>query len=378
VVDVLVGGAGPAAWAVASACARLGLRTALVAPRPSAPWPATYGLWADEVALLPAGTRHVRARARVHAGGERWLARDYAVLDNESLRAGLAHPEVEVRAGRLEDRCAGAKVVVDATGSHQPAHGDRSPADLRRRGPSPGPRPVSHSARLAEQTAFGVLVPAEVAAPLVGPGEAVFMDWRQPAAGPATFLYAIPLPDGRVLLEETALAARPGLGLADLRARLLTRLAGHGIDPGDAPVDRVRFPLERPRPRPHVIPFGAAGGLVHPATGYSVADSLRLAPAVAAAIHRAGPARARRAALRVLWSPAARAVYRLRRAGLGTLLAIPPESTAEFFALFFGLPPHRQRAFLSQRENLAGTVMAMATMFRHASPPLRRAMAVRR
>lgn len=355
-IDVLVGGAGPAGWAVASACARRGLRTALVAPRPTAPWQATYGLWADEVSVLPAGSRFTTARTRVHANGERWLSRRYAVLDNDSVRAGLAHPDVAVHAGRLADWRTSAKVVIDATGAHRPA-GDR---------------------RTAAQTAYGLVVTAEVAAPLVGPGEAVFMDWRRPCPGPATFLYAIPLPDGRFLLEETSLAARRGLGMAELRARLLTRLAGHGIDPGDAPADRVRIPLEHPDPRPHVIPFGAAAGLVHPATGYSVADSLRLAPAVAAAIHEAGPAGARRAAARVLWSPAARAVYRLRRAGLGTLLALPPDRTAEFFALFFGLPPRLQRAFLSEREHLTGTAAAMATLFGRAGPRLRRAMAFRR
>ncbi|GAB3442797.1 lycopene cyclase family protein [Actinophytocola sediminis] len=359
-IDVLVGGAGPAGLAVASACARLGLRTELVAPRPSAPWPAIYGMWADEVSVLPAGARYATARARVHAGGERWLPREYAVLDNESVRAGLVHPEVAVHTGRLADRIGDAAVVIDATGAHRPGDG-------RRR---------------AEQTAYGVVVAAEVAAPLLGPGAAVFMDWRQPAPGPATFLYAIPLPDGRVLLEETSLAARPGLGMAELRARLRARLARHGIDPGDAPVDRVRLPLARPAPRPHVIPFGAAAGLVHPATGYSVADSLRLAPAVASAVasglQLAGAAGARRAVPRVLWSPAARAVYRLRRAGLGTLLALPPDRTAEFFALFFALPAHQQRAFLSEREQLAGTVAAMATMFGRASPAVRRAMVLHR
>jgi lycopene beta-cyclase len=360
VIDVLVGGAGPAGLAMASACARLGLRTTLVAPRPSAPWPATYGLWADEAPLLPDGARHTTARARVHADGERWLTRGYAVLDNESVREGLTHPAVAVHEGRLEDWPDGAKVVIDATGARRPADGTSTQA----------------TRRSAEQTAFGVVVDAEVAAPLVRPGEAVFMDWRQPCAGPATFLYAIPRPDGRVLLEETSLAHRPGLGLSELRTRLLTRLIASGVDPGDAPVDRVRFPLERPAPRPGVIPFGAAAGLVHPATGYSLADSLRLAPAVASAIHRAGPAGARRAATRVLWSPAARAVYRLRRAGLGTLLALPADRTAEFFALFFALPPRLQRAFLTEREHLAGVVAAMATMFANASPPLRRTMAL--
>lgn len=353
-IDVLVGGAGPAGRAIASACAAQGLATALVAPRPDAPWPATYGLLAHETALLPPTARYTTATAHVHAGGARRLAWDYAVLDNDSVRAALTHPEVTVLDGRLADRLGTARVVIDATGAHRPGRA------------------------AVEQTAYGVVVPARTAAALVGPGQAVFMDWRQPAPGPPTFLYAIPRPDGQVLLEETSLASRPGLGLADLRERLLTRLAAHGIDPGDAPVDRVRFPLERPAVRTGVIPFGAAAGLVHPATGYSVADSLRLAPVLARAIRLAGPARAGRAAGRVLWPPAARAVYRLRRAGLGTLLALPADRTAEFFGLFFGLPPRLQLAFLGGRDDLAGNVAAMATMFARASPRLRRAMALRR
>ncbi len=99
-IDVLVVGAGPAGWALADACARLGLRTSLVAPRPDALWRPTYGMWLDETAALPLGARWVTARARVQAGGSRWLARSYAVLDNESVRSALTHPEVSVVEGR--------------------------------------------------------------------------------------------------------------------------------------------------------------------------------------------------------------------------------------------------------------------------------------
>lgn len=401
--EVVVAGAGPAGWAVARACAVRGLRTALVAPRPAAPWSATYGMWLDEARRLPPGAGYVAARARVVAGGSRWLDREYAVLDNASVRAALAHPAVQVRAGRLTGGAVeltgggtvSAAVVIDATGAR--AHGG------------------------VEQTAFGLRVPAEVAAPLVGPGEAVFMDWRRPRPGPPTFLYAVPLPEGRVLLEETSLARRPGLPFAELRERLLTRLATHGIDPGDAELERVRIPLDlgpppartpasrahawcpaptRSRGAPlmpvyrvggtgpgvarglwttsgrewHVVPFGAAAGLVHPATGYGVADALRLAPLVADAIAAGGASAARR----VVWSARARAVHRLRRAGLRTLLALGPDRTEGFFELFFDLPAHQQRAFLSGREDLTGTAAAMAGLFRAAPWGLRRVLAFRR
>jgi lycopene beta-cyclase len=406
-------------------------------------------MWVDEAALLPAGAGYVVARARVVGARSRWLAREYAVLDNVSVRAALAHPEVSVLAGRLVDGTVqladggtiDAPAVIDATGAaragapeppdgrdgglasddaagSRPTGGRRGgPARGRDRSPAGGGGVAGRRPGWVEQTAFGVLVPAEVAAPLVGPGEAVFMDWRQPLPGPATFLYAVPLPDGRVLLEETSLARRPGLPFADLRERLLARLATHGIDPGDAEVERVRFPVDpgppaktrgsrapagcpaptRSRGAPlmpvyrsaptepgvarglwttsgrewRVVPFGAAAGIGHPATGYSVADSLRLAPLVADALVEGGPPAARRA----VWSGRARAVHRLRRAGLHALLALGPAQTQEFFDLFFGLPADQQRAYLSGREDLAGTVAAMAGLFRAAPWSLRRVLA---
>jgi lycopene beta-cyclase len=352
-VDVLVAGAGPAGWAAAAACARLGLDTALVAPNPHARWPATYGMWTDQCALLPAGSWWVSAPVRVFAVSERELPRHYAVLDNESVRAALADQRVDSISDRLVEVVSGprgctvtlasgqvraAAVVIDATGAR------------RSRGQ-------------AEQTAFGVTVPNHA---LDG---ATFMDWR-PAPGfdSSTFLYAVPLPDGRTLLEETSLGGRPGPGMAELRARLTAR----GL-PVDATVERVRIPLDIPVPkaRPGVITFGAAAALVHPATGYSVADTFRLAPRLAEAIRaelRRDPAAAGR---RVLWPPAARAVHLLRRRGLAVLLALPPCRLPEFFELFFGLPAELQQSYLHGREDVRGTAEAMAMIFSRADRTLR-------
>jgi lycopene beta-cyclase len=192
------------------------------------------------------------------------------------------------------------------------------------------------------------------------------MDWRQPPGfgEPATFLYAVPLPDGRVLLEETCLARRPGLGFGELKERLHARLG-----PLDGPVERVRFPVDVP-PRGHgAIPFGAAAGFVHPATGFSLADTFRLAPVVASHV-RVGP----RAVRRVLWPAQSKLVYRLRRRGLSTLLSLTAAEHEEFFDLFFALPERHQHAYLSGRADLVGTVAAMTAMFRAAPTHLRRKM----
>ncbi len=140
-------------------------------------------------------------------------------------------------------------------------------------------------------------------------------------------------------------------------------------------VERVRFAVDVPvvgGRRPGVVAFGVAAGMMHPATGYSVGETLATAPAVAAAIaadlHR-DPARAAHAAI---WSPAARTVRRLREWGLRALLALPPDRVPEFFDTFFALPPEPQRAYLSGRDDLRGTAAAMSAVFGAAPWGLRR------
>ena len=224
----------------------------------------------------------------------------------------------------------------------------------------------------AEQTAYGVVVDAATAAPFVGPGEALVMDWRPDHGEPGwpTFLYAVPLGGDAVLLEETSLARRPGLPLPVLRRRLHARLAHHGVTaPSDARVERVRFPVDRPRhATPGVLGFGAAAPLVHPATGFSVAEALRLAPSVADALATGGVP----AAQRLIWPARAVAVHRLRRIGLEALLRMPPEAVPAFFETFFALPERHRRAYLSGRDDLAGHLAAMGALFGHADARLRR------
>jgi lycopene beta-cyclase len=369
-------GGGPAGRALAGACAARRLRTVLVDPAPERPWRITYGAWSAELPDLPTTAVAARARGRAVALTGRELGWEYTVLDVPGLRAhldgGLAG--VIVRAGRAveigrdgarlaDGTTVAARVVVDAGGYRQPLH----PAPARA-------RPA------AEQTAYGLFVDEATAAPVVAPGTALFMDWTPPPRAGAdwpTFLYAIPLGGGSVLLEETSLARRPGLPMAQLRARLLARLARAGVRPDpDSPVEQVHFPVDTPRYRsPDVLGFGAAAPLMHPATGFSVAAALRLAPAVADALatHLPGDRPAAAAAARtVVWSPAARAVHSLRRRGLEALLRMPPEEVPAFFEVFFALPERHRWAYLTGRDDLSGTVAAMNALFGRAGWGLRR------
>lgn len=344
-------GAGPAGSALAAACSDLGLRTMLVDRAPERPWRNTYGAWTHELPPLPADAISARAPVvRAFALTEHRLDGEYVVLHNENLRRYLSRPDIETVAGRAESitpdevrladgRTLRAGLVVDATGAPRGRH--------------------------AEQTAVGVVLPAEA----LPAGEAIFMDWRR-AGDPPTFGYALPLDGERVLVEETSLAHVPGLSFGLLRARLHRRLAVHGW-PLDCPEhELVRFPLNPPLPRGPLVTFGARAGLVHPASGFSVATALTLAPRVARAAAET-PAAARRQ----VWSTEARMTHFLRLRGLSALLRLPPARVPEFFELFFRLPARNQRDYLSGRENFTATAAAMLALFRTASPRLRSAIA---
>lgn len=373
-VDVLVAGGGPAGWAIAAACAREGLRTTLVDPTPDRPWRPTYGAWRDELpAAALAGAVAARGPGEAIGTVEHALGWEYVVLDNAALLERFAAAPVQVRTGRVQDAApatggvratlgAGpdvyAAVLIDATGARRSLLGGH-------------PRRSA-----AEQTAVGVVVDEELAAGIVAPGVARFMDWRPDHGedGWPSFLYAVPVAPGRVLLEETSLARRPGLALSVLRRRLTTRLARHGVRAGDGAPEHVRFTVDRALPPMRsaggpIVPFGAATPLTHPATGYSVATALCLAPRVATAVcggldRRPGAAGA--AAWRVLWSPAALTVHALRRRGLEVLLGLPPQRVPEFFDLFFALPARHRWAYLTGRDDVTGSVAAMTALFRSA------------
>ncbi|MCX2734099.1 lycopene cyclase family protein [Saccharopolyspora sp. NFXS83] len=378
-VDVLIVGAGPAGRAVAAACADTGLATTVVDPAPRRGWPHTYGSWLDE---LPAAVPHsalgsVTATMRTFGTSPHDLARPYAVLDNSALWKHLWRPDVQDVTGRVvgaehgptgstvhlkDGRRLAAATVVDATGAARVLSGGRP------------------SRTAAQQSAVGVVLDPAAAEPLCPEGSGVFMDWRSAPdtrGGWPTFLYCVRFGSGQVLMEETSLARRPSMPLTLLRRRLHGRLAAAGITvPDDAAEERVRFPVDDPIPLPgRVVPFGASGGLVHPASGFSVASALRQAPWVAGALSAgltSGPAKAAKAAWSILWPPRAMATHGLRRRALRALLTFPPALVPEFFEVFFSLPEADQAAFLAADHDPARTAAAMTTLFSRAPWPVRR------
>ncbi|MDG3015942.1 lycopene cyclase family protein [Speluncibacter jeojiensis] len=366
-VDVAVVGLGPAGRSLAGRCAAAGLTVTAVDLRPGRVWTPTYALWADELPWwLDDSVVAARVQApQVWARTEHAVPRPYAVLDTAELQRSLALDGVRVIAGRA--------TVVDRTritladGAVVRA---RHVVDARGLPPAPA---------VAQQTAYGVVVPRERALPALGPGGAWFMDWRPdngaPAGEPPSFLYAIPLDADRVLLEETCLAARPALGPDQLRERLHARAASRGVElrPGDA-TETVRIALQgsgipRLTRRRGAVRFGAGGALVHPCTGYSLGATLGLADPLARALAESRDPTA------LLWPRRAVAVEVLRRRGLAALVALGPEPTVEFFESFFTLPAPRQRAFLSLRDRPTAVAAAMWALFRAVPGPVRRSLA---
>lgn len=359
--DLAVVGLGPAGRALAHRAAAAGLDVVAVDPRPARPWTPTYAAWLDELPawLEPSVVRARVDRPRVWAKREHTVDRPYGVLDNAALRDALDLGGTRVLAGTAATVTAHAVTLRDGT-----EVGATRVLDAR--GLHPGPA-------LAEQTAYGVLLDAAAAAPALGGGPAWFMDWRPDngaaADAPPSFLYAVPLGAGRVLLEETCLVGRPGLPLGVLRDRLETRLRSRGVEsPADAATERVRFPVQAPRPGHGAPGFGARGGLVHPGTGYSVAASLAAADVVVRAVAEGRDPDA------ALWPARARAVRALREVGLRSLLQLEPDATAGFFEAFFALDPGHQRAYLSGRDDPLAVAGAMWALFRRVPGPVRRTL----
>jgi lycopene beta-cyclase len=372
-LDVVVVGDGPAGLALAAACRALGLAVVVVGR--GGPWSPTYGMWRDEVDLPDHCFGHVSDRTVVEGRRHHDLARRYAIVDNVALRTHLA-AGLDVGAGRVtgvqhltwgsrvvvaDAAPIDARLVVDATGR---------PSTL-----TPGPVTV------VAQTAFGVVVPE----PPAGFDRAAItlMDLRPlPAMGPApTFCYVVPV-DGGWLVEETVLAARPPVPPELLHRRLEARIGtdGPAVVARATHLERVVVPMGGPLPdaRRDVLGFGAAAGFTHPATGFSVAASLRAAPRVAAAIADGGGGGAG-AVDRIrdaVWPASMRLTRWLHDYGLEVLLRLDAEGLAAFFDAFFDLPEEVWAPYLRIDATPAEVSRTMTGVLRRLPWAMRRRLVV--
>ena len=226
----------------------------------------------------------------------------------------------------------------------------------------------------------------------------VFMDFRQADPEPSeaevaatggawrvpSFLYVMPTDRDTVFVQETCLMSRVQVPFDELKRRLLRRLERTGVPPpsDDAilEVEASWIPLGGGVP---VVPqrtlaFGAAAGLVHPGSGFSVVRSLQLAPPFADAVASrlrprgssstgdapdgAGADAASSAAWGVLWGPEARRRMGFHQFGMELLLSLRLHELRGFFTTFYSLPRPFSEGFLSHRLS-SSTLLAFAAAF---------------
>ncbi len=388
-VDLVVIGDGPAGLALGAHASRLGMSVAVIGPNTA--WSATYGVWIDEIEADPIIGPHLnqvltsRADRMLVWGNRRHeLGRRYAVVHNTNLRqllstqvrsvggqhlaagvtavtAMVAHSRVTTTEGEMT-----ARYVCDASGMQRWRPGASAARRL--------------AAVTAWQTAYGVVVDTLPSDAAVSVDLPTLMDFRSPGHAnnaellPPTFCYVIPTGQGW-LVEETVLAARRPVDPTLLRSRLIARLGPSGADivreaEREGRIETVRIPMGGPviRHGELPIPFGAAAGMIHPATGYSVTAAIRAAPRLARAI----------AAGQDPWDAvaprSARLSRRLHQYGAEVLLSMSQSQIAEFFDTFFDLPAVRWQAYLRVDSNPKELMAAMAGVFKGASPQTRRVL----
>ncbi|MGW4327451.1 lycopene cyclase family protein [Nocardia sp. NPDC004573] len=357
-VDVCVVGLGPTGRALAHRAMRAGLSVTAIDPRPERLWPPTYGCWVDELpqwlpstaigVTVPEPTVWTKTEHRIH--------RPYCVLSKHGLRAALPLDDATVVAGRATRVDAHEVELVDGT-----VHTAAAVFDTRG---------LSTVGRRYAASAHGIFVAVETAAPMVSEGEALLLDLRPENSAdrdaPPSFLYAVPLGDGTVLFEEVSQGLRGGMPQHELRRRTLARLAAHGIRlTGAEPSEAAHYPLDQPPPRSgeaRAIPFGSRGGMMHPCTGYSVADSLALVDTAITALRQG------RDPIAALWPPRARLVYWMRMRGLYGLGRLTTEQSIAMFDAFFSASPRGQRALLSAHDDYTALGAVLFNTVAHTWP----------
>ena len=398
-MDVLVLGGGPAALCIASELNQQGVTVGGVAPESvDAPWPNTYGIWADElkaVGLEPLlehrwsdtvsyfGAGGTTAQDQVTAHGIDYGLFDRAALQRhwlERAKGVVWHQDtadrVELNGATTSVCCASgttlqARVVIDASGSRTP--------HIRR--PDQGP--------VAGQAAYGVV--GRFSQAPIETGRFVLMDYRcdhlseAQRREPPTFLYAMDLGDGVFFVEETSLALAPGVPYDVLKQRLQQRLDQRGVEITEVIHEEFcLFPMNLPLPdrRQPVLAFGGAASMVHPASGYMVGSLLRRGPGLAQALAAAlnnqnlGSAALAQRGWQALWPVELVLRHQLHQFGLGRLMGFNEALLRTHFATFFSLPQEEWFGFLTNTLPLPRLMAVMLRLFALSSWELRRGLVV--
>mmetsp|Transcript_18453 Transcript_18453/g.33059 ORF Transcript_18453/g.33059 Transcript_18453/m.33059 type:complete len:845 (+) Transcript_18453:1089-3623(+) len=397
-VDVVVAGVGPAGLALAGALGRKGLKVGLIGP--DTPFTNNYGVWVDEFeelglehtlvdtyedalvscdenGLVPVGRRYGRVGRKELR--EELLSRCqdsknvfyYPGLVSSTKEEGAKSEESdEVRRVRLTDGSEfTGKLVTMSTGHNRDVLSYED-----------GNLPMW-------QTAYGIEV--DMPGHPWDPKKAVFMDLTQSDEGLTgksitrvpSFLYVLPDKD-KVFLEETCLISEVQVPFDELKRRLYKRLQRMNISVAQENIieeEASWIPLGGSLP---VIPqpvlgFGAAAGLVHPASGYSIVNSLSRAEEIADAIEEGlSEKESQRSTMAWtrLWNSENRRKMAFYQFGAGLIAKMPLATLKEFMRAFYALPGPIWKGFLSHRLSSPSLIPLALLMFATGNNDLRGAL----
>jgi lycopene beta-cyclase len=357
--DVLLAGGGPAGLRLASELVERAIRVAIVEPDPGR-FEASYGIFGHDLPedLRGAVAAEWPAVRVLDDTGERLVALPYARLDSARLHNLLTSPcagsctWLRSRVARVVERDGVSVVHLD----------DGAVLRVRRVVDCTGhTRALGRPEHTLRQVALGATLMG-----VHGFEEPRFMDYSGPAHG--TFLYALPVSETELFVEETALVTAGTPDWAMLERRLRARLAHLGLKGELSIHEHCVIPMDPSLPDVHAegIAFGAAAAMVHPATGYQLGAALALAApfaeTLAATLDRSA-SEAQRRCFEVLWPSQRQHVRELRLFGARFVAGLGHRDQAAFFRAFFALPTSLVSAYLSHDAGLDATCRAMLRMY---------------
>ena len=356
---MLVIGAGPAGLSVAKACALNDLSVTVVAPSFDQPWEQNFGVWEDELAQ----TKYADLFEATWAAPSLWfdddkvvLNRQYGLLNTSKLQARLL---ADIKQAGIAQVLGAVNNIThqDSSSTVQLENGNTITASVVIDASGGGTPFVLRKSRFKEsyQMAYGLWV--EVKKHPFSEHEMALMDFREvPGISSQTpsFLYALPMSETRLFVEETSLVSRPAMGFDELKNRLTLRMDHLGLS-----IDKVhseefcKIPMGLPLPQKNqrLFAYGAAASMVHPASGYQIARALTEAPKIGAVLatelKNSTPTIAVEACWEALWPKSKIHSWELYTFGMNFLTKLNKTKTQAFFKAFFSLKEEDLQAYLS-------------------------------
>jgi lycopene cyclase-like protein len=385
--DLVIAGSGPAGVLLALACAERGVKVSCVSPSVDENWERCFGMWSGELPDYLKGcveTSWIAPMVYTWSSGERMLDKRYLKLDTIKLQRLLME---RCREAGVEFVCAEVSTVEHRESDSVVAVDGHDPLSCRYFVDATGGKRnlVESSAErpIAFQTAYGEHLEVEHHPFKIG--EMVFMDLRSvgptSAGASPSFLYAMPLSKTEIFVEETSLISATDMSMRELQNRLHERLKQWNIKPKKRlGIERCRIPMTFPMPdrKQRTLAFGASASMVHPATGYLLARTIKKAPGVAKVIAEELKSESLTSGSQKIWKEIWPVddvrKWELYTFGANFLAKLDDDQLERFFDTFFDLPTEDWYRFMTGELSAANLAGMMSRVFLATDSNLRWAL----